>query len=459
MHYKNKLSMLVSLSLLSVNCGKSTSSSSDAGTVAAGTAGTATVSSDVSSLQDLSLTGILKISLPDSVKGSGTASSLKLTGTKSFEACKLRQEMREGLSNIAQVASTFCFLESDPSLKFGKKYNIDFSSMMPDDGAGETPTGGAPTTGAPTTDGATPPDGFDPGAAPTGLRLANGMPESVQIWIDNSTANKLIVYMCQDKKLSQMIEVTGAKKGEAKGSLIMKQEMSFGDFSFKFHRTMAFDSNYTEAGRTLLTLKELIDTSSTKFGSEKARRLLSLSLADKGVSKVLSSFSGKMEGSEVAFASVGAFDTDFGEVIAKGSFSDPEGGDPFEFSGESFFDGKSFVVDPEAHPTAFGTDGKVKIEASSVPGYLSESFSPDDFPAGAWDCTGTTDLTLDTTSASSSGASSCSESWAELSEEDCDAGDFAEGKDVTINESEQVPPEDISTDEVSPDEFSLRKTK
>lgn len=392
--------------------------------------GTGTVSSDVTSLKDLSLTGVLSISLPDSVKGSA-GTGLRLDGSeKSFEACKLRQEMREGLSNIAQAATMLCYMENDSTIEFGKKYNIDFSALSAPGGGGELPSGGGDA-----------PEGFDPDSLPPGLRLSNGLPESMQIWIDNSVAGKLTVYMCQDKELSQMIEVTAAKKGQAKGKVIMKQSMTFGDFSMNFHRAMSFDNNYSTAGKTLLTLKELIETGSTQFGTEKARRLLSLSLADDGVSKVLSSFSGSTQGSENSFSSVGVFDEDFGSVIAKGSFQAAEG-DPIEFSSESFFDGSSFVVDPNTYPEAFGESGPVKVAVEDLPGYLSTSFAPDEFPSDAWDCSGTTDLSLDTSgSAGTGGASTCSESWDELQEEDCSAATFAPGETLTIDES-QLPSAD-----------------
>lgn len=394
-----------------------------------------TVASDVTSLKDLSLSGVLAISLPASVVGGST--SLNLDGSnKSFEACKLRQEMREGLSNIAEASTMLCMLENDPGIKFGTKYNVDFSAMT--GGGGAPPSGGG---GMPP--GELPPGDFPPPGVPA-LRLANGLPDSMQIWIDNSSADKLTVYMCQDKKLSQMIEVTAAKKGQAKGRMIMDQSLTLGDFAMTFSRAMSFDSNYTTEGTSVVTLKELVGTSSGQFGEEKARRLLALSLSETGVSKVLSSFAGTSAGVTSSFSSIGAFDKDFGSVIAKGSFQ-PSIGDAVEFSNESFFDGSSFVVDPNTYPDAFGAAGKVKVAAADLPGFLSETFKPESFPVGAWDCTGTTDLDFNAgaDAGASSAITSCTGEFDQLAEQDCMGAGFAAGAEVTIDPSTLPPPDSI----------------
>lgn len=399
-------------------------------------------------MKDLSLTGVLALTLPDSVKGNGTTASLKLAAQKSFEACQLRDEMREALSNIAMLKSQICFIENDPAIKFGKKYNIDLSSMM--SGGGGAPGGpGAPDgPGAP--GGPEAPGGED---TPPPFPLTNnnsGLPDSMQVWIDDSVAGKITVYMCQDKSLSQMISITGAKSGVAKGEMIIKQSMQ----GMSFHRTMNFDSKYTDADRTSLTIKELI-SSSISSQSFSARRILSLSLSDQGVSKVLTSFTGNMGSGDSSFASVGAFDKDFGSVIAKGSL--PLDNEALTFSNESFFDGKSNVVDPANYPDAFGAQGKVSLGVESVPGYLASTFTPDEFPSDAWDCSGTEDIDLG--AASSAGTppdmSACMESWAELSEESCnDPSLFAKGVEIQVDESKQVDAEQFegfSPEELAPE--------
>lgn len=425
---------ILGFSLL-VGCGGNSGSNSDA--AAGGTAGEG-ISTEVASLKDLSLTGVLAIDLPDAVTGNGTAAGLRLAGQKSFEACQLRDQMREALSNIAMVKSQFCFIENDPSITFGKKYNIDLSSMT--GGPGGDPTGdpttapgGDPTTG-PGGDPTSGPGDFGP---PPTLRLAeNGMPSSIQVWIDNATAGKITVYMCQDKVLSQMISITGAKAGQSKGSVVMKQSFS----GMEFHRTMNFDNKLTDADRTSITIKELINVSEGTM-SFSARRLLSLSLADTGVSKVLASYTGDVGDGETSFASIGAFDKDFGSVIAKGEMT--FNNEPMTFSNESFFDGKSYVVDPASYPAAFGTGGKVALKPESVPGFLGASFKPDDFPADAWDCSGTEDIELGAAPAGGEAPdmSACMESWDELSEESCYDAAFAQGEQVAIDESAQVDAE------------------
>ncbi|WP_176737052.1 hypothetical protein [Oligoflexus tunisiensis] len=422
---------IVGISLL-FGCGSDSGSSNDA--TATGT-GTETVSAEVTSLKDLSLTGVLAITLPDSVKGNGTAAGLRLAGQKSFEACQLRDQMREALSNIAMVKSQFCFIENDPNITFGKKYNIDLSSMSggPGGDPGSGP-GGDPGSGP----GGSGPGGSGPGDfTPPGLRLQDfEMPTSIQVWIDNSTAGKITVYMCQDKVLSQMISVSGAKEGVSKGTVVMKQSLS----GMTFHRAMNFDNKYTDADRTSVTIKELIDVSQGDQ-SFSARRLLSLSLADTGVSKALASFTGNMGQGESSFASIGAFDEDFGSVIAKGSMTFES--QPMTFSNESFFDGKSYVVDPADYPEAFGDDGKVALKPESVPGFLGADFTPDEFPADAWDCTGTEDIELGTESSGDADMSACTESWAELSQESCYDAAFAQGEAVQIDESKQVDAEEF----------------
>jgi hypothetical protein len=432
---------VLSLPLL-IGCGSS-GGSNDGAAAGTDTSG-GTIAAEVSSLKDLSLTGVLAISLPDSVKGNGTTAGLRLAGQKSFEACQLRDEMREALSNIAMLKSQLCFIENDPTITFGKKYNIDLSAMMSGGGGGG---GGGGGEMPPSPDGDTPPPDFE---NPPAMPLAeNGLPDSMQVWIDNSTAGKITVYMCQDKTLSQMISITGAKAGESKGVMIVKQSLS----GMTFHRTMNFDNKYTVADRSSITIKELISMTQGD-SSFTARRLLSLSLADDAVSKVMASYSGDIGGSQTSFASIGAFDKDFGSVIAKGSMTFES--EPMTFSNESYFDGKSYVVDPASYPDAFGANGKVALKPDSVPGFLSSTFKPDDFPADAWDCLGTEDIELGGASGGDTppDMSACMESWAELSEESChDSSMFAQGAEVQIDESAQVDPEQFegfSPDDLAP---------
>lgn len=372
---------------------------------------------DVSSLKDLGLSGVLKISLPDSVKGSGNAAGLRLNDGKSFEACELRESVREGLSSIAEVSTTLCMLEDEDSIVFGEKLSISFDFDYDDLPDLDFPEDGAP-----------PPNG--PPSAPLTGDL--GLPDTVQIWIDNSeqSEGKLTVYLCMDEVLEQMIEIEGASQGKAKGRMILKSNMSFGGMDFEYHRTMDFDNKLTDPDRTTISLKELISITSDAFDTEKLRRMIAMDLSDTGVSKVISSNNGAMFGTDMAFASVGFFDLDFGSVMATGKVSFGANEDPFEFSNASYFDGASNIVDPSDFPAAFGNSGSVKVESSMVPGYLPENFQPDGFPAGAWDCSGTREIDFNIASQGSGG--SCEAEWDELTESDCYSDAFTQGEEVVI---------------------------
>ncbi|MFW7379681.1 MAG: hypothetical protein ACOH5I_12790 [Oligoflexus sp.] len=419
---------------------------SDSDTPAAGdgTNGTVGDVGSVTSLKDIGLSSVLMITLPESVKGEGNAAGLRLDGGKSFEACELRESVREGLDNITQIASTVCMLENDPSITFGEKLSVTFPDMGGDFGdpgegpGGEGPGGEFPGGEGPGGEG---PGGEGPGGEFPGLRLTQGeemsFPESMQIWIDNEkqSEGKLTIYMCMDNELNQMIEIEGAADGKAKGRMIVKMDLGG---SMVIHHTATFDNRLTDANRTAISMKQLMSFSA----NDKLRRMLAMDLRDEGVSKVLSSYSGSMgEAGETSFASVGLFDLDFGSVLATGSMTIAN--EEVEFSNASYFDGVSNLVDPSLYPDAFGEEGTVKLEASMVPGYLPASFTPDDFPEGAWDCSGTTEIELSMDD-SSAGGEACMEDWAELTENNCfDDATFAKGEVVEIEIDENWDPESI----------------
>ena len=406
-----------------VSCGKSKSSATDTSTDAASQAAAAGHVSSTSSLEDVNFSNTLKISLPNSLKGKGTAASLALAaGQKSYEACQMRTEMRMALSQLAQAANTICMVQQVKSLEFGKKYNIRMPTMglvgpgdMPDLPTGDvTPT---PTTPTPTTPTPSSPAGSMP-----------SMPTSMQVWVDNSVAGTLTAYFCNDTKLAQVFTVsdvdTTTKK--SKGSVIM--DMKMGTNTFK--RSVLFDG-VTNADRMALTIKEVVNTS--EFNG---RRMLAMSLSDTAISSVIDTSTGSMTlGSTTAdnaFSGSGAFSPDFGSIFAQGSMFGNT------FSNKSYFDGTGAVVDPAAHQDLFGEGGTLYLDDTSVPAALPATFTPDAFPATAWDCTGTTDLTMDL---GSSAMTACQTSWNELSEETCsDTATFAQGHEATISADHQPDP-------------------
>ncbi len=438
MKKKHRLHMKLGVaSLLLVAAGCSKSSSKDGGTDGG------TNSGEVSDLKGLNLSSVLALDLPASVKGTGTAASLSFADeVKSFEACELRQKVREALSNISQAGSMICHLEQ-ASLKFGKKYNVKFPTMgtpggeTPPGGPGNVPQGPGPGPGE------MPPGG--PGMPPPmpTLRLAGPtMPESLQLWIDDSKKadGVLKVYMCTDKKLTQYFEITGTAAGKAKGKIMMKGDMNMGSMSLSYHRAALFDNNFTADGKTSITVKELMSISSDQFGTESMRRLLALDLDKAGVSKVTGSIAGNQMGVDQAFASVGIFSETFGAAVAKGK---AQGGTEVgsEFSNKSYFDGAGYVVDPANHSDVFGEGKILNIDTTAVPGYLSADFKPEDFPAGAWDCSGTEeDFDLNPTSG---GQASCDEEWNQIPDTNCfDPAMFQHGPAAEIPTSD-VPPEDF----------------
>lgn len=422
--YLRKLGFL-SLLLAATNCTKSKSSSSTEG----GAGGS--VDADVTNLGALKLSTVLNVQLPDSVKGTGTEASLRLLDKqKSFEACELRQKVRDALSSISQVSSTLCHLEQ-ASLEFGKKYNITF----PDMGDGDMPDG-------PDGPGDTPPPNLPPLPAMRLTQAGPTMPSSIQLWIDDSKKAEgvLKVYMCMDKTLNQYFEITGAASGKAKGSIIMKGDMDMGDMSTSYHRTASFDNNFTTDGKTSITVKELMSMTSSQFGTESMRRLLALDLNESDVSKVTGSFAGNMMGMDQTFASVGHFNEAFGVALAKGKIGDGDQAGE-EFSNKSFFDGKGYVVDPANHDDVFGAGGALDVSNATVPGYLGSDFTPSGFPADAWDCQDATeDFDLDVTAGDQT---SCDEDWDQIPDMSCfDAAVFAQGQAADIPTSD-VPPEDF----------------
>jgi hypothetical protein len=395
-----------------------------------------------STMDDLDLSSVLSLQLPDSVKGAGEAAALRLNGgKKSFETCRLRMEMKEGLGNISQAATTFCHLEK-AKMGFGKKYSVKFKMPsggnlklqdMGDMGPGDAPTEGDPMTGSVPAPGDTsvPTAGSGGPSGPGEMEME--MP-SIQVWVDDSkklTDGKIRLYMCQDEKLQQFVEIEGAGTGTSKGSILMKGEMDMGDMSMAFHRAALFDNGFTTEGTTAITVKERVTVKSTQFGDQDQRRMLSLVLPKDGISRVASSFAGKRDGQEDAFSSIGFFDDKFGAAIARGKISAQMGGQVGgDFSNSSFFDGKGYIVDPDSHPEQYGAGKPLFIDPAKVPGFLPADFKPEDLPADAWDCKGADEeLEIDPTDSSHA---ACEEDWNQLSQESCFDAAFAQGEAVEL---------------------------
>ena len=167
--------------------------------------------------------------------------------------------------------------------------------------------------------------------------------------------------------------------------------------------------------------------------------MLAMSLSDAGISTVVDTSTGSMTQGETSadntFSGSGAFSPAFGSVLAQGSMFGNE------FSNKAYFDGKGTVVDPEAHQDLFAAGGSLYLDDTTVPQALPATFTPDEFPATAWDCTGTEDMTM---ALSDSAMTACQTSWNDLSEESCsDSATFAQGKEATISTDHQPDPAGI----------------
>ena len=386
-------------------------------------------------LKDLNLAGFLAIDLPDSVTGKSGSTGLRLLATKSIEACRIRQQIRDSLSQLTMASQTVCMIQGLPGASFGKKLNIDFSKMDNVE-AGGPPPGGA---GGPPSGGA--------GGPPPMLRLTDDpgmpdMPQSMQFWADNSNPDKLQIYFCQDRKLVQhysIAKVSDDKK--VKGSVNLK--LSMGD-ELDLHSFLAFDQ-VTDPGRTSVTIKERVKAGAPGQ-SAIFRRMLAMSLADTGVSRVATSESASNGDAPdaVSFSqsSSGAFDANFGSVISV--YAEDGTQDGASDSSQAYFDGMGNALSKADHPEQFGPNGRVAVAESSIPKPLRADFKPDDFAPGSWDCQGTSELAFDAPPEAE--MNSCQQAFDDISEVNCEQGtDYSEGEAVVISEDEFKDPENFAT--------------
>ena len=436
-----------------VSCGKSkstTPAATDAASTAAAAAATNVVST--TSLSQVNFSTVLKVSLPKSVKASGTAAALDLTSAKkSFEACQMRSEIRTSLSQLAQAAQTICMIQQISSLKFGTKYNIDMSKLSAGGGGGGTPTppaGGTPTPPAGGTP--TPPAG-GPSSLLADTATTPTMPTSMQVWVDNAVAGTLKVYFCNNRKLAQMFTVSDVDvtNKTSKGSVIMDMSMSMGSSTSTFKRSVLFDG-VTVAGRMAMTIKEVVDASGVFSG----RHMLAMSLSDTGISTVVDTSTGTApmssstggspllgSTSDNNFSGAGVYSPDFGSIISEGTVFGTT------FSTKAYFDGAGNIVEPSTQPTLFGSGGTLYLDDTYVPAALASTFEPDTFPSDAWDCSGTTDLdTSSMTSTDTTAMSACNTTWNEIPEKSCmDPTNFGQGSAATISDSARPDPTKVQT--------------
>lgn len=354
--------------------------------------------SESTTVKSLSLSSVVNIKIPNSV--SGKSSSLHLNSTnKSYEACQLRREVKQGLTQIADIGATICHIEGIPNIELGKKYEIKLSL----DSSVNAPQG-------------------EPQAQPPASALKlnpGGEIPTLQLFIDNSsfaTDKLLTFYMCEDKKLTNMIRVK--KDGDTtNGKFVLKGDFSSGEFSNTFHAAASF---YKKGNNTAIEIK---DKMSSVFSGEtsKSGRVLYLNLDDSenGISTVASSTSGTYGGLTLDFASVAKFGGDHGVVYQKWD----------QFSTKAYFDSNQNVISSDPLPSVFAANGTHFIAESSMPKKLGDDFTPDDFPAGAWDCQ--TEEALEFT-LTPEVMNACQESGFDMPDQSCSLGDGFEMGDTAI---------------------------
>lgn len=265
-----------------------------------------------------------------------TASSAK----KSSEACMMGDGIKSATEGLASIGSFFCHIEVEKDkISFGKKYKITSS--------GE---------------------------------------EFARIWIDNSKAadNQITLYMCQDGKLREKIDITGVKIGAdgkpsgIKGSV--QHQGSEGTQSWASSST--FDKGYTGAYLEISSKDKYADSSN----SGTFARSVALKLMDSSdeVSSISLASKGTWGGSDFAQRGIGKGASDFGQALFENSGSYQS--QTYTWTHRSYFALSTGLVAASDATDKFAASGSLYVKSTELPEYLATGFSPD-APSG-WDCEG-----------------------------------------------------------------------
>jgi len=395
------------VSLLAVSCGAGKDAKEDPkGNTTDDPATTPSIGVGTLALSDLKLAASINPPIPQAVLASGSSlRGAQLTsGTKSLERCLLQEAVSEVKMNISMVSSQLCSLEKTPGMKWGGKYNIKFPSM----GSGDPNDPGA-FPGDPNDPGAFPGDPNDPGAFPgdPGPFLTDssggmdGMPTSMQVFMDDSVAGKHSVYICQDNKLSQVIHVAEAKKDGAKGSYAVNMDMgTFGGVQISGN----FDNAVTTAGRYLGEARMRFSA-----GDFKASSIVKMDLgkAAADVSYIQSARETAMSFDNVADSIkgliAGRIGPEFGMAVVQSNepkfgltSSDPK-------TALSYFNVAGQIVESSAS-AEFAEGGNLNVGSSDFIKLLPASYKVE---LTGWDCTGTTELDMSAADSGSQDMESC----------------------------------------------------
>jgi len=448
----------VSLALLP-SC-KGSKSGSDATTDSATPAATTEPGASVGSLniaedplQKLNLSSSLSPEIPASVKGTGTgvqAGAINVAALtsrkKSREACEIRQKIREAKMNQDQMAMNLCFVQSQKGMKAGGKYKLKFTGM------GLTQDPDPFFTPGPDDDFSSPAPQASGSPAPTGDDMPEG-PEgmggemTMSVFLDNSDTKNFKVFMCDDDKLTQKIVLSNATEKGSKGSFKSKFDMEGMSISI----AGSFDNGVGSAGRQV-TASQMAFAMKQGTDTMNMRSSMYLDIDGAGISRVMvaneagnssGDFSSAMK--EIGTAKIGP---NLGSALfqhtfeGSGGFFDggdgnntPPGGDtiPMPLTGtvnvetsRSYFDSAGNVLS-KSDSKSFDDGAPFHMTEKDFPKLLPADFKVE-FEASDWDCTGTTDLTVDMESAA---FKECEKRFAEsFSTEMCDAGDFEVGMEA-----------------------------
>ena len=298
------------------------------------------------SIADLSLSSALALDLPSAIvtaAGGSTTSSLaldsKLLGKKSSEACRTMQNTNNVLERLQEIGGMFCHLEAESAnMKFGTKYNVNVS-------------GGRDKAGT----------------------------QAMALWVDNSDAANLKVYMCKGGSLQQTIAISGfAGDGKAKGTVQTVHANSEGSTTHTGGASIEFD--FTQTGYRIVK-SSMTDTATGGDYAGSFRNYAELALADSGVSVIKMSSVGTRGSDTMSDQGVMMMNDTIGQALFKGAGSNE--GNTYNYTSRATFGKNGVTVDNATAPEA------IKVALSSLPEMLASTFSPQ-APAG-WDCSGTTE--------------------------------------------------------------------
>ena len=295
-----------------------------------------------SSVADLQLSGALNLASPDGMAAAsgGTAAtlalsgeSLNLVGKKSSEACRTMENTNQVLSFLQQAGSMFCHMEAESAnLKFGTKYNISMAA---------SPSGAA---------------------------------ESLALWVDNSVADQLKVYMCQGGVLTQNINISGySGSGKVKGSMLSQHSDTNGSGGIN----LEFD--LTQAGLKIITAKMKHTNTGSNAGTY--RNFSDIKLADSGVSTVKLSSVGTRGSDTFSDQASVLFNGTMGQALFTGNGT--RSSNVYNWTSRSTFGSDGITV------ASTSASANIVVASTSLPEKLPTDFAPT-APSG-WDCTGATE--------------------------------------------------------------------